>query len=90
MVISFIHNHFQKTTNSCKGGKNTLTQFINPEANKPKPLPALLSISKTAEVMGVSRDYVYKALRDGDLETAEIAGKRWILRDPLLKKLGIA
>lgn len=52
-------------------------------------LPALLNVKTAAEVMGVSRDYVYKCLKAGDLPTAEIAGKRWILRDPLLRKLGI-
>jgi excisionase family DNA binding protein len=51
-------------------------------------IPALLTIKKTAEIMGVSRDFVYKALRAGDLPTEIIAGKRWVLRDPLLRKLG--
>jgi len=51
-------------------------------------LPALLNVKKAAEIMGVSRDYVYKALKTNDLPTAVIAGKRWILRDPLLRQLG--
>mgnify|MGYP000992192807 CR=1 FL=1 len=51
-------------------------------------LPALLTIKKAAEVMGVSRDFMYKALKKGDLPTAVIGGKRWILRDPLLRQLG--
>ena len=51
-------------------------------------LPALLTVKKTAEVMGVSRDFVYKALKTNDLPTKEIGGKRWILRDPLLRQLG--
>lgn len=50
--------------------------------------PALLTVKKAAEIMGVSRDFAYKALRKGDLPTCEIGGKRWILRDPLLRKLG--
>lgn len=53
-----------------------------------KPIPALLNVKKAAEIMGVSRDTVYKALRNNELETAVIAGKRWILRDPLLRKIG--
>lgn len=52
-------------------------------------LPALLTVKKAAEVMGVSRDFIYKALRNNDLPTSEIGGKRWILRDPLLRQLGI-
>lgn len=52
-------------------------------------LPALLNIKMTAEVMGVSRDFVYKALKSDDITTAVIAGKRWVLRDPLLRQLGI-
>jgi len=51
-------------------------------------LPALLTVKKAAEVMGVSRDFVYKALRNNDLPVSEIGGKRWILRDPLLRQLG--
>jgi len=50
--------------------------------------PALLTVKKAAEIMGVSRDFAYKALRNGDLPTRVIGGKRWILRDPLLRKLG--
>lgn len=52
-------------------------------------LPALLTIEKAANIMGVSRDFVYKALRNNDLPTAIIGGKRWILRDHLLKQMGI-
>lgn len=52
-------------------------------------LPALLNVKTAAEVMGVSRDFVYKALKAGDLPTQVIAGKRWVLRDPLLRQLGI-
>lgn len=52
-------------------------------------LPALLNVKTTAEVMGVSRDFVYKALKAGDLPTGTFGGKRWILRDPLLRQLGI-
>lgn len=39
--------------------------------------------------MGVSRDFLYKALREDALPTAIIAGKRWILRDPFLRQIGI-
>lgn len=56
--------------------------------NSPKDLPALLTIKKTAEVMGISRDYCYKLLRNGDLPTEKFGGKDWVLRDPLLKKIG--
>lgn len=56
--------------------------------DKYKDLPALLNIKKTAEVMGISRDYCYKLLRNGDLPTGEFGGKQWVLRDPLLRKLG--
>lgn len=53
-----------------------------------RDLPALLTIKKTAEIMGVSRDYCYKLLRNGELPTKELSGKTWVLRDPLLKMLG--
>lgn len=52
-------------------------------------LPALLTIVQATEIMGVSRDYVYKALQNNELPTHTIRGKRWILRDPLLRKLGV-
>ncbi len=53
-------------------------------------LPALLTIKKAAEVMGVSRDFMYKALNENEIPTIEIAGRRWVMRDPLLRKLGLS
>lgn len=50
--------------------------------------PRLLNVTQTAKIMGVSRDFVYKCLKKDDLPVKEIGGKRWILRDPLLRKLG--
>jgi|GEM_PF-3070425 len=54
-----------------------------------KQLPALLTIKKAAEIMGVSRDFMYKKiLPNEEIATQVIGGKRWVLRDPLLRKLG--
>jgi hypothetical protein len=52
-------------------------------------LPNLLNIVTAAKIMGVSRDYAAKAIKRGDIQTAVFAGKTWVLKEPLLKKLGI-
>jgi|GEM_PF-3444268 Predicted site-specific integrase-resolvase len=50
--------------------------------------PRLLNITQAAELMGVSRDFLHKCLRKDQLPTIELGGKRWVLRDPLLRQLG--
>lgn len=71
--------------------KNSVNNTDNPRknGNNAEQLPALLTIKKAAEIMGVSRDFMYKkVLANGDIPIAVIGGKRWVLRDPLLRKLG--
>ena len=57
-------------------------------ATSEKQYPRLLNIKQAAEVMGVSRDFIYKCLRKNELPVQELGGKKWVLRDPLLRQLG--
>jgi len=42
--------------------------------------PLLYTISDTARLLGVSRDYVYKLMRDGELEIVRLGAKPFITR----------
>jgi len=57
-------------------------------ATTDKQFPRLLNIKQAAELMGVSRDFIYKCLRKDEIPTQVLGGKRWVLRDPLLRQLG--
>lgn len=53
------------------------------------PVPYALSAAQAAELLGVSKQTVYRAVRAGDLDSFRLAGRVVIPAAPLLDRLGI-
>jgi predicted DNA-binding transcriptional regulator AlpA len=70
-----------ETAEYLAGGKSPMTPRTS---TMPATLPALLSVSKAAEILGISRASAYRYAASGDLPTRRLGGRVYVVTARLM------